>query len=405
VFSVFSVAVDRILSRTAVIFGAGNIGRGFIAQLFHESGLEIVFVDVSTPAIEAINRDREYDIHIVGLGTQKVRIDGIGALPASDSEGIAEALAGCEIACTAVGAAALPHIAPNLARGLERRFRRGGGPLNVLICENLHNAAGELRAQVAKHLPEEMREGALARTGFVQAVVSRMVPLQQNPPDDLLSIRVEAYKRLPVDGAAVVGELPPIVGLEEVRNFEAHVERKLYTHNCAHATLGYLGFRRGHVFGHQALKDPEIRWLLFEGSPSVIGETGESLIRRHRFDRDEHGAHVTDLILRFENVELGDTCFRLGRDPLRKLAPNDRLVGAARLCESQGVRPVALPVVIGEALRFDSEEDPSAIELQRRIQNDGIVAVMREVCGIQPQEPLAARVKAAYDSAIEAPDE
>ena len=39
----------------AVMYGAGNIGRGFIAQLFSESGYEVTFIDVSGPLIEALN--------------------------------------------------------------------------------------------------------------------------------------------------------------------------------------------------------------------------------------------------------------------------------------------------------------------------------------------------------------
>ena len=50
-------------------------------------------------------------------------------------------------------------------------------------------------------------------------------------------------------------------------------------------------------------------------------------------------AHTHDLLRRFTNRALGDTIFRLGRDPLRKLAPKDRLVGAARLAEKAGIFP------------------------------------------------------------------
>ncbi|NLH98548.1 MAG: hypothetical protein GX446_03545, partial [Chthonomonadales bacterium] len=42
---------------TAVQFGAGNIGRGFIAQLFHESGLSVTFVDVVDQVVQALRRD------------------------------------------------------------------------------------------------------------------------------------------------------------------------------------------------------------------------------------------------------------------------------------------------------------------------------------------------------------
>jgi mannitol-1-phosphate 5-dehydrogenase len=170
------------------------------------------------------------------------------------------------------------------------------------------------------------------------------------------------------------------------------VERKLYTHNSAHATLGYLGYQAGWAYGYEALEDRGIRATL----DAVLRDTGEALIRKHGFEPEEHRAHVADLLERFTNVDLGDTCFRLARDPLRKLAPDDRLVGAARLCESQGIPSDALAKVIASALRFDSPEDPSAQELQRRIQQEGPGSVLRSVCSIAPEEPLGRRIIAFY---------
>src|SRR5437762_154939 len=165
---------------TAVQFGAGNIGRGFIAQLFHESGFEVVFVDVQPDLLETINRDRAYTIHIVGDDPEDVRIDSVRAVDGRDVDRIAAELANCEVACTAVGAGALPHIAAPLAKGLSLRGHADNPPLNILICENLHGAADHLRGLVAGYLPAPDRDRILAGSGFVHAVVSRMVPLQDS---------------------------------------------------------------------------------------------------------------------------------------------------------------------------------------------------------------------------------
>lgn len=387
--------------QTAVQFGAGNIGRGFLAQLFHETGFEVLFIDVAPQVIAAINTRGSYNINIVGDGAQQIPVDNIRAIQAFDIDKIAGEIAsdGTAIVCTAVGAAALPLTAPAIASGLERRYRRGSPPLNILLCENLHNAAEVLSGAVAPLLPAEARADILARTGFVQAVVSRMVPLQTEADreSDPLGVRVEAYKRLPVDADAWVGEVPPnsIVGFEPVSPFEAYVERKLYTHNCAHAVLGYLGYAAGHEFGYAALHDSRIEPLL----RAVLAETGQALVSKHGFDPLAQAAHVEDLLHRFDNRELGDTCRRLARDPMRKLAPADRIVGAARCCESQHISPAALSWSIAAGLRYDDAEDPSAVELQRLLHTVGRETTLRRVCGINPNEPLAILIDEAMDAA------
>ena len=45
--------------KTAVHFGAGKIGRGFIADLLHDSGYKIVFADVVQPLVDLVNETHE----------------------------------------------------------------------------------------------------------------------------------------------------------------------------------------------------------------------------------------------------------------------------------------------------------------------------------------------------------
>jgi len=378
----------------AVLFGAGNIGRGFLAQLFYESGFEVIFVDVADAVVDLLNTRGEYSIHIVGEGAEEVLIRGVRAVNGKRVALVAEEIANAAVLCTAVGANALPYIAPALAEGLLLRHKTNGSPVNILLCENLHDASTFLRNHVAKHLPEESREAILAKTGFVQAVVSRMVPVQTEADraQDPLAISVEAYKRLPIDANALVGALPEIVGVVAVPNFLAYVERKLYTHNCAHAVLGYVGHAKGYQYGYEALQDPAILALL----TAVMQETGAALIRKHGFDPAQHQAHIADLLKRFENRALGDTCLRLARDPLRKLAPEDRLVGAARLCESQGVSPAATAQAIAYALHHNDPTDPATVRLQERIANEGLESALQEVCGILSGEGLYGLVTRYY---------
>jgi len=107
-------------------------------------------------------------------------------------------------------------------------------------------------------------------------------------------------------------------------------------------------------------------------------------------------SYCDSLLVRFHNRRLNIQVPRLVQDPLRKLSPDDRLVGTARLCEKHGVFPAYIAVGIAAGYGC-SAEDPSAQELQERIRAKGIDAVIPEVSGIGPEEPLFAVIREAYD--------
>jgi mannitol-1-phosphate 5-dehydrogenase len=310
---------------------------------------------------------------------------------------VAQAVAAASIAATAVGVRALPFVAPVLAAGIVQRAAAGVDmPLNIIVCENLKDAAATLRGMVEQWLPPVLHPFLHDHIGFVDTVIGRMVPplTPELHAADPTLIVVEPYKALPVDRAGWLGPEPRVAGLEMCDNFPAYTARKLYIHNCGHAVLAYLGHLAGHEYGYQALADPSIHpWF-----KAALAESKAGIVAAHRVDPAWLDAHIADLTHRFANRALGDTILRLGRDPLRKLGPGDRLVGAARLAEQAGVVPNALARAIAATLRFDDARDPLALALQERLAAEGFDAVLAAVSGIQPGEPLAASVRARYDS-------
>jgi len=384
------------MTELAVMFGAGNVGRGFLGQLFSESGMEVVFVDVDETLIRVLNARKSYFIRLVDNEySEKVQVSPVRAYHSRQSEEVGRALAQATIAATAVGARALSLIAPLIAKGVvERQVNGRVQPLNFIICENLHGAAEFFRNMVIQYIPASCLEYFKTKIGFVETVIGRMVP----PPtpemraEDPSQILVEPYKELPVDRLGFIGSPPEIVGMQVCDNFPAYTARKLYLHNCGHAVLGYLGYLHGYQYGYEALVDQVIR-PIFE---KALDESVHGIVKQFGVEERWLKDHQADLTRRFANRALGDTNFRLGRDPLRKLAANDRLVGAARLAEKAGVLPEGLSWGIAGGFAFNAPEDPMAVELQARLTREDFKSVLADVSQIQPGELLAELVFDRY---------
>jgi len=332
--------------KLAVIIGAGNIGRGFIGQLFSEAGWEVCCLDVAKPVVDALNEAGEYPLDIVSnTGTVRKIISPVRAVDGNDREAAAKVTADADVCVTCVGAKAIKYIIPNLAAGVKLRISEGRGPLNLLICENLMDADAYIRSLLEPVLTAE----ELSSVGLVETSVGRMVPV----PDKTLTerepllVRAESYGVLPFDRDAWLGELPDVPGLLPMSPFRFVVERKLYVHNMGHAICAYLGTLCGYSSIAGAISDPGIRIAVREAMISSV----RALSKRYGQDLDALLEHGADLIRRFGNRALGDTCARVGNDVPRKLAKSDRLTGAALSVLQTGERPVWMSLGAAAALR------------------------------------------------------
>ena len=364
------------------MYGAGNIGRGFIGMVFADAGYEVVFVDVMPDVVAALNREHRYPVAVVSDAASEDRwVEGVRAVDGRDAEAVAELIATCDVAATAVGVNVLPRIAPMLAKGIARRMalepRR---PLDIVICENLIDANLRLAEWISEFLPAGLRPRLADDVGFVEASIGRMVPVmtEEMKAGNPLRVFVEPYDELPVDGAAFRGPVPPVPNLRPFTPFEFYIRRKLFVHNLGHATTAYLGWLRGCELISATVRVPEIE----SAARAAMGESSRALSAEFGVAPEVLAAHVDDLLFRFHNRRLGDTVARVGRDPLRKLSPEDRLVGAARLCLKHGIEPVAICCSIAAALRFDDRDDPAAMAMQAELREKGAGAFLRERCGL-----------------------
>lgn len=362
--------------KKAVMYGGGNIGRGFIGMLFSQSGYEVAFIDVAKPVIEHLNTNHCYPVRIL-KGDEKtdISVENVCAVDGNDMDAAAQAIADCDIMATAVGVKILKFIIPNMVEGIRRRMKAGNKPLNIIICENLNDANKILEAMLKEQLNEEEIQWFDKYVGLVEASIGRMVPIQTPEMQDGEPMRVcvETYGFLPVDKAAFKGEVPEIKNMFPFEPFDYFIKRKLFVHNMGHATCAYLGGFTGKEYIWQSIADADTYIIV----QNAMEASALALSKKYGVNVEDIFRHIQDLLVRFTNAALGDTCDRVGREPERKLSADDRLVGSYKLCKEVGVDPTFITVGMAGALyRYLTENN-----MEQTAEN--AAKVLMELGGIQ----------------------
>jgi len=383
--------------KKAIMYGAGNIGRGFIGQLFYESGYEVSFIDVNMTVIDKLNADGEYPVYITnGDKYDELLVKNVKGINGKDVNAIAEAMAGADIMATAVGVNILKFIAEPFAAGVKRRMEKGiMAPLNIIICENMIEADKYFTSLVKSYLNKDEQKYFDDYIALIEPSIGRMVPAtpkeisEKNP----LAVCVEPYCELPVDKSAFKGEIPEIKNMVPFSPFDFYIRRKLFMHNMSHALTAYFGNLKGYTYIWEAAKDAEIKLIALR----ALIEASRALNKEYGVAMDELLDFSENLLVRFENKLLGDTAERVGRDTQRKLSENDRLVGAAKLCLKHGLTPMNICAGIAAGLKFAPEGDASSAEIVKDVKENGILHALLTYCKLEADSPLVPMICKTYE--------
>ena len=378
-------------------YGAGNIGRSFIGALFARAGYEVVFADIRPAIIEALNREHRYKVAIHDHPSGEFWVEGVRAVDGHNEEAVVDEIVQCELMATSLGPRWLPDIFPIIARALVKRLVAGRPPLDIIIAENLRHAADVFRDGLRAGLPSGFPLNSYV--GLVETSIGKMVPIM---PEEIVRreptlIYAEAHNTLILDKKAFRNPLPQVAGLDPKENIAAYVDRKLFLHNLGHAACAYLGHLKQPALQYvwQLITDKE----LLEFTRTVMWESALALMSRYpgEFNRDNLGAYIEDLLRRFANRALGDTVYRLGRDLPRKLSRDDRLIAALLLDEKMGISAPKTALAAAAAFCFKATDEngelfPADAEFHAALKHRGIDAMLKEVCGLNPADPMEQRI-------------
>ena len=285
--------------KLAVHFGAGNIGRGFIAPVLQENDYKVTFVDINKELIDKVNSLKKYNINSLGIkNNTSLLIEDIEGVNLNDTSIVNNKLAEADLITTSVGPKFVQDIfktASCIKTNKNKAF---------IAFENMYRAStSSSNEKTVKHLT------------LIDAVVDKIVP-----PQDVqsLDVTVEEY------GSIILDEETELKPLKEslvvsYKNYENEFYKKLWLLNGLHLKLAYFGLSHDMKFIHEVLEN-ELGRKFAEDSISALAKA-YNVYSNTNENLNEFSQNILN---RFSLPELQDEVNRVARNPEIKFSLNER---------------------------------------------------------------------------------
>lgn len=367
----------------AVHFGAGNIGRGFIGYLLYKSNYDITFVDIFDRVVDDINKYKRYTVTTLSTSPNKEKVENIMAINLKDSNSLEKEILEADLITTSLGLNNLKNTGELLRGFLKKRSEVSKKPLDVIACENALLATDVLKKAIFDGADENLKEYLEKYVGFPNCAVDRIVPNVKLKRELPIDVAVEGFYEWDIEKNKIKVN-NNIKGAEYVEKLDPYLERKLFLLNGAHATIAFLGYLKKYKFIHEAIKDEEIKKIIVGFHKEAV----QALSIKHKININILKEYSNKLLKRFENEYLKDDVTRVGRDPVRKLSLNDRLITPLKLCDNLKIDFNDILYGIAAGYLFDYKEDEKAQQIQKIIKEDGINKAIADISQIKEGEYL-----------------
>ena len=287
------------MDKLAIHFGAGNIGRGFIAPVLQSNGYKIIFVDIDSSLISKLKSTNKYHVSNFSSSKDDILVNNFSGIELNNLTELESALSKADLISTSVGT---NHILSVIQTIVNVKFEKNP---SFVAFENKYRASSKAFKEAKIDID---------KLNIIDAVVDKIIPPQSK---ESLNVSVE-------DFGSIVLEDQPIKPLEpsevvSYRDYEKEFIKKLWILNGLHLKLAYFGLANNKQFMHELFEDDKS----LEFSRKAANSLGEAYLL---FDKDTENidTYKETILKRFAAPEVKDDLVRVARNPMIKFNKLER---------------------------------------------------------------------------------
>lgn len=340
-----------------VIIGAGRTGRGYLARQIPTDQWNLTFLDKNVSLVKKLNEKKQFTIEFYSLKREKMIVKDYSAYVIDSEEGV-KALAEADLVFTAVGEQNLSDITQILKEAFNVRSKRE--KIKVVTAEN--------GISPKKRLLEELSEENF--------IVSEAVIFCTTNSKNEIDILSEDLDYIPYDIKSLDAPIDfPHFSAEE--KFHDLLQRKIYTYNCLSACISYLGYCLGYESYGDAANDKNILSIMKE----LKNQLSYALSSKYNITFEAQDQFGNMAIAKFTNQNIEDTVSRNGRNVVRKLGKQERIMAPLSILEEYGQRTDIMQWIAAAAMLYGNR--------QENIKEEKLIRLLEKNCTSQNSRTIS----------------
>ena len=345
-------------------YGAGNIGRGFIAPILLNSGFvtEFYFIDNNKELINKLKNSKEYKIKYLDESNKVDTVKGYKALLSNKLESNLS-LETIDVITTSIDLGNLKHSISQVISIIETK-QKSNTPLIIMCCENGEKVSSFFKNQIEEH---HVINNDLIK--FVDVMVDRIVP---NEVSDDLSIKVETYYSWVANENAWSEQTNKFETITYTNIIDAEICKKVWMLNVAHAALAWkkltlTKFEKKYI--NITLNDAKEHTLLYF-LQDYLKEISKIVSVEFNYDKEKLEDFRETIIKRFTNNYIKDDFERVARNTIKKLQLDERIMKPFLIAKKNDISFVKLKETIKNAFSYNNTNDEDGTIIQNLLQEN-----------------------------------